>query len=220
MALPSPPSTLFIIAVAVVIFQSRHTAANCYSRNSMASAPSSAPTVGMLIDSVIAEVQNVTTTQLYATVITVSLAFAFFLINSGGGNPAALTSITEEDTSSAADSLKKNNMVVPRRAQTQRGVTSSTPEPKWHILKIMNYIIATGFTLSVLQFASNATTYLNDSTSLLQYLTIWSISLCYFFCFFGISFIDLDDLVADHQPTQMVQQQPVTQPRRSHQVER
>ena len=85
----------------------------------------------------------------------------------------------------------------------------------------MNYIIATGFTLSVLQFASNATTYLNDSTSLLQYLTIWSISLCYFFGFFGISFIDLDDLVADQQqPTQMVQQQPVTQLRRSHQVER
>ena len=187
----------------------------------MASAPSSAPTVGMLIDSVIAEVQNVTTTQLYATVIALSLAFAFFLINSGGGNPAALISITEEDTSSAADSLKKKNMVVPRPPpQTTRGVTSSTPEPKWHILKIMNYIIATGFTLSVLQFASNATTYLNDSTSLLQYLTIWSISLCYFFGFFGISFIDLDDLVADQQPTQMVQQQPVTQSRRSHQVER
>jgi hypothetical protein len=188
----------------------------------MASAPSSAPTVGMLIDSVIAEVQNVTTTQLYATVIALSLAFAFFLINSGGGNPAALISITEEDTSSAADSLKKKNMVVPRPPpQTTRGGTSSTPEPKWHILKIMNYIIATGFTLSVLQFASNATTYLNDSTSLLQYLTIWSISLCYFFGFFGISFIDLDDLVADQQTTQMVQQQqPVTQSRRSHQVER
>lgn len=188
----------------------------------MTSAPSSVPTVGMLIDSVIAEVQNVTTTQLYATVIAVSLAFAFFLINSGGGNPALISITTEEDTSSAADSLKKT-MVVPRPTHTTtRGVASSTPEPKWHILKIMNYIIATGFTFSVLQFASNATTYLNDSTSLLQYLTIWSISLCYFFGFFGISFIDLDDLVADQQqPTQMVQQQQqVTQPRRSHQVER
>ena len=49
------------------------------------------------------------------------------------------------------------------------------------------------------KFASNASTYLDDSTSLLQFLIIWSICMCYFFGFFGISFIELDDLESEPQ---------------------
>mmetsp|Transcript_20110 Transcript_20110/g.43661 ORF Transcript_20110/g.43661 Transcript_20110/m.43661 type:complete len:622 (+) Transcript_20110:212-2077(+) len=142
----------------------------------------SAPTVGMQIDAVIAQFQTVSTTQLYATVIAVSLAFSFFLINSGGGS-SALTMMDREDGGEQAPKKKKQ--------QQQR--RASAPEPKWHILKITNYVATTGFLLSVLQFASNASTYLNDSTSLLQFLGVWSIFLCYFFGFFGISFIELDD---------------------------
>mmetsp|Transcript_20111 Transcript_20111/g.43665 ORF Transcript_20111/g.43665 Transcript_20111/m.43665 type:complete len:124 (+) Transcript_20111:212-583(+) len=115
----------------------------------------SAPTVGMQIDAVIAQFQTVSTTQLYATVIAVSLAFSFFLINSGGGS-SALTMMDREDGGEQAPKKKKQ--------QQQR--RASAPEPKWHILKITNYVATTGFLLSVLQFASNASTYLNDSTSL------------------------------------------------------
>jgi hypothetical protein len=59
--------------------------------------------------------------------------------------------------------------------------SSDEPQPKWHILRLTNYVATFGFLLSVLKFASNASTYLDDSTSLLQFLVIWSICMCYFF---------------------------------------
>lgn len=167
------------------------------------------------IDAVIAQLQTVSTTQVYATVIAVSLAFAFFLLNSGEGSSAV--AITTDNSS---DSLHKPKVSVMRQQQQQQRA-ASIPEPKWHILKITNYVAATGFLLSVLQFASNASTYLNDSTSLLQFLSVWSVFLCYFFGFFGISFVELDDF-ADQQQQQ--QQQPASDfqmtPRKSHKADR
>ena len=153
------------------------------------------------VDAVIAQLQTVSTTQVYATVIAVSLAFAFFLLNSGGGS-SALAIKTEE----SSDVLHKPKAPMMRQQQQQQQQPmASIPEPKWHILKITNYVTATGFLLSVLQFASNASTYLNDSTSLLQFLSVWSVFLCYFFGFFGISFIELDDF-ADQQLSSQHQQ--------------
>jgi hypothetical protein len=173
------------------------------------------------IDTVISQLQTVSTTQVYATVIAVSLAFAFFLLNSGGGSSAF--AIKENESS---DPLRKPMAPMVRKQQQQRA--ASTPEPKWHILKITNYVAATGFLLSVLQFASNASTYLNDSTSLLQFLSVWSVFLCYFFGFFGISFVELDDfadqpLSSQQQQQQQQQQQPSDfqmTPRKSHKVGR
>lgn len=155
----------------------------------MVDTTTASPTVGMHIDAVIAQFQTASTTQLYATVISVSLAFAFFLLNSGGGSPAL--SMMDHDNNAA---------VAPKKKKQQR--RASTPEPKWYILKITNYVATTGFLLSVLLFASNASTYLNDSTSLLQFLMVWSMFLCYFFGFFGISFIELDDFADPQQQQQ------------------
>jgi len=176
------------------------------------------PTVGMHLDSAIAGLQNVSTPQLYATVIAVSLAFSFYLLNSGGGSSSlAMMDKDKSSTEGVADSLHK-----PKKKQHQhQGTSSSTPEPKWHILKITNYVAALGFLLSVLQFASNATTYLNDSTSLLQFLGVWSVFLCYFFGFFGISFIELDDFVdQQQQPPQPSEQQAVAPARKLRAPER
>ena len=93
-----------------------------------------------------------------------------------------------------ADSLNK-----PKISKAKLVSPSDEPQPKWHILRLTNYIVTFGFLLSVLKFASNATTYLDDSTSLLQFVIIWSISMCYFFGFFGISFIELDELENEPQ---------------------
>jgi len=154
------------------------------------------PTVGMQIDAVIARLQTVSTTQLYATVIAASLAFSFYLLNSGGSSALVI------EEGHVDGSLRKPS---PPREKKQLKRSSSAPEPKWHILKITNFVAAAGFLLSVLQFASNASTYLNDSTSLLQFLSVWSVFLCYFFGFFGISFIELDDFVDQPQPSQPLQ---------------
>ena len=165
-----------------------------------------AQTVGQKIDSVSASLSTIefSTSQLYATTIILSLTFSFYLLNSGKGS-SALTTINDNKDTSPVNSLHK-----PKKQQLQK---SSSPEPKWHILKITNYVAATGFLLSVLKFASNASTYLNDSSSLLQFLFVWSVFLCYFFGFFGISFLDLDDFAVDGQQQlggQSMQQQQAT----------
>ena len=154
-------------------------------------------TIGERLDSVIA---NVSSTHVYATVIAVSLAFSFYLLNSGGSS--ALTTMGV-DTTMHKQPIKSSK----KKSAKPSNTNNNSPEPKWHILKITNYVAATGFLLSVLLFASNASTYLNDSTSLLQFLSVWSVFLCYFFGFFGISFIELDDFVVDEQQQQQQQQQ-------------
>lgn len=174
-------------------------------------APAAPPTVGMQIDAAIARVQSASTTQLYVTVIVVSLAFSFYLLNSGGGSYAGI----DENDADSLHKLRKVSSPKAKRRQRRSSASASSssssdePEPRWFILKLTNYIAAILFLMSVLLFASNASTYLNDSTSLLQFLSIWSVFLCYFFGFFGISFIELDDFV-DEQPSSKpaLQQQP------------
>ena len=125
--------------------------------------------------------------------------------------------INNHDESAASCSLNKPKTV--KKEQFSSSSTSNSPEPKWHILKITNYVAATGFLLSVLQFASDASTYLNDSTSLLQFLVVWSVFLCYFFGFFGISFIELDDFVVDDQQHQQIPLQQQVTPVRKNKIE-
>lgn len=70
------------------------------------------------------------------------------------------------------------------------------PQPKWFILELLNYAVAIGFLFSLGMFASNASAFVNDSSKLIQFLIGWSASLCYFFGFFGISFVDADEIMA------------------------
>mgnify|MGYP006866114999 FL=1 len=70
------------------------------------------------------------------------------------------------------------------------------PQPKWFILELLNYAVAIGFLFSLGVFASNASAFVNDSSKLIQFLIGWSVSLCYFFGFFGISFVDADEIMA------------------------
>jgi len=148
-------------------------------------------TIGMRIDAVIASLESLPHTNpeiLYASLIGASLMFSFLVLNSGGSSMAL-------PDGGDADSRNK-----PKKISNAKPVSSSDePQPKWHILRLTNYVVTFGFLLSVLKFASNATTYLDDSTSLLQFLIIWSISMCYFFGFFGISFIELDELESEPQ---------------------
>jgi hypothetical protein len=149
-------------------------------------------TIGMRIDAVIATIESLSNTNpeiLYATLLGTSLIFSFVVLNSGGSSVALLP---DED----ADSLQKPKKII---TQAKPVATSDEPQPKWHILRLTNYVVTFGFLLSVLQFAWNASTYLDDSTSLLQFLVIWSVCMCYFFGFFGISFIELDDLEPQNQ---------------------
>lgn len=168
-------------------------------------------TIGTRIDAVIASLESLPHTNpeiIYATLIGASLIFSFLVLNSGGSSMATMLP-PEGD----ADSLNKPTKIIPKANKKPVSTsTSDEPQPKWHILRLTNYVVTFGFLFSVLQFASNASTYLEDSSTLLQYLVIWSVFMCYFFGFFGISFIELDDLGSEprNQQHQVVHRQQMT----------
>ena len=169
-------------------------------------------TIGTRIDAVIASLESLPNTNpeiIYATLIGASLIFSFLVLNSGGSSMATMLP-PEGD----ADSLNKPTKIIPKANKKPVSPTSTSdePQPKWHILRLTNYVVTFGFLFSVLQFASNASTYLEDSSTLLQYLVIWSVFMCYFFGFFGISFIELDDLGSEpqNQQHQVVHRQQMT----------
>ena len=142
-------------------------------------------TIGMRIDAFLSHLEATPATQVYIAVIVVSIAFSFSLLNSGGGS-----SMVAAGDNMEIDVIKPS---VVHKKKPKRN--SDEPQPKWHILKITNGLCVTAFLLSLVQFISDASTYLNDSNALLSFLVIWSLCLCYFFGFFGISFIELDDFV-------------------------
>jgi hydroxymethylglutaryl-CoA reductase (NADPH) len=74
------------------------------------------------------------------------------------------------------------------------------PEPRWHIFSWVNLLAVVIFAWSVADFSIHASTYWNDSDSnvLFYFLLGWSSLLCYFFSFFGVTFVH-DDLDQQHQ---------------------
>jgi hypothetical protein len=147
----------------------------------------------MQIDAFLSSLESSPSTQIYIAVIVVSIAFSFSLLNSGRGSSMAVPT--------------NNNIEreIIKPVHKKKAENPDEPQPKWHILKIANYITTAVFLLSVLKFISDASTYLNDSSALVSFLSVWSLCLCYFFGFFGISFIELDDFV-DHNNIHVGQQ--------------
>jgi hypothetical protein len=147
-------------------------------------------TIGSRLDQLIAEVETMPSTQLYAALFGVSIAFSFFLLNCG-------SPVRNSAVSSACIIGEKTIAVKPR--------SPNEPQPKWFILKRLNYAMVIGFLISLGMFASNAAIYMNDSSKLIRFLIFWSVFLCYFFGFFGISFVDADEILAESEASSQVQ---------------
>lgn len=114
-------------------------------------------------------------TQLYGIIVAVTVVISFSLLGSGG---------VQEEV----------RIVAPTETVPRKKLPLSGPQPKWFVLKWLNYVAVGAFLMSVAHFSWNAQTYLQDSGSLLRFLVGWSLFLCYFFGFFGISFVDTDEL--------------------------
>lgn len=145
-------------------------------------------TIGMRIDSIIAKFDSIPHT--YQAFVIICCVFAFWVLNS---NPNPNSNAT-----TAMTMIKKQNK--DNTTSTSTTTTSKNkknePQPKWHILKILNILSVIGLLFSFGWFACNTSSYLNggDTHALMKIVGIWSAFLCYFFGFFGISFIDAEDL--------------------------
>jgi hydroxymethylglutaryl-CoA reductase (NADPH) len=81
--------------------------------------------------------------------------------------------------------------------------SASYPQPQWQYFHYFNCAIVGAFGWSVATFCWNATAFYADSTMLLQFMIGWCICLCYFFGFFGVSFVH-DIATLDHSSPHQV----------------
>jgi len=138
------------------------------------------PTLGMRLDSFIGQLDSLSPTQLYGVTVLSSVVFCILLLNTGG--------LSNIDYRLSAHSKGKQSNVS---GSSKQGLE---PQPKWYILNVLNTVAALSFIVSVVTFLSDASTYMNDSFSVFKFLAGWGMFLCYFFGFFGISFVDADVL--------------------------
>jgi len=149
------------------------------------------PTIGMRIDSLISYFDAIPNTS--KAFVIICCLFSFFLLNSSP-NPAATLNTSTYPGCDVTKAKTSNKGSSACNTVSKSSNCESEPQPKWHILKLLNVIAVIGLLTSFFWFASNASTYINDSNALLKFMALWSGFLCYFFGFFGISFIDVEEL--------------------------
>jgi hypothetical protein len=143
----------------------------------------------MQIDAWLDEIDRLSSTQLYAMIVAVTVVVSFVLLGTHNApdevrTPPTSSSSSNSKTSSSSSSSPSKDKQLPTS-------TSSGPEPRWHIFRWINWLAIIAFFVSVVEFGWNAQTYLHstDGTVLFQFLVGWSVFLGYFFGFFGVSFV-------------------------------
>jgi len=151
------------------------------------------PTIGMRLDSMLDQMENLSSTQLYGLIVAMTVALCLFLLGTGHQDLEGLT--LSSSSSSSSSSEKKH---VPQGK-----------EPRWHIFKYVNVLFGSGFVASVATFLLNASQYMESQGVLIKFLIVWSMFLCYFFGFFGVSLVHQDLSEETVQQKQQPKQQPV-----------
>lgn len=145
-------------------------------------------TIGMRLDAFLASLDGMSSTRLYGLIVAVTVVISF-----------ALLGVSKDDISS-----------LPPTASVPSTTTATTkdekPQPKWFVFELLNYVFVGLFLGSIAMFGMNASNYLQNSSSLLQFLVGWSLFLLYFFGFFGISFINPSEFVHEQQQQEEQQQ--------------
>jgi hypothetical protein len=136
------------------------------------------PTLGTRLDAAIHHIDSMSSMQLYAVIVGLTIVIAMILLGSENGPETELQVPSE---------LKvKSSIHNSSAACSQKAIG---PEPRWHIFRYVNTAVVAVFGWSVADFTLHCTAYLNDSDTLLKFLLGWSVLLCYCFGFFGISFV-------------------------------
>lgn len=114
---------------------------------------------------------SLSSTQLYVLLVTLTVGVSFILLGtSSSSEPPRL--------GPSAATNEKN-----------QGKRRSGPEPRWHLFSYVNYAIVAAFGWSVFEFFHSYALYTQNTQLLLRFLVAWSVCLCYFFGFFGVSFV-------------------------------
>jgi hypothetical protein len=131
-------------------------------------------TIGMQIDTALAYYFDaMSSTQLYALIVGLTIVISVGLLGS--------------NTASSSLSPPTVN-TVKHKVQAQQNICAA-PEPNWHWFRYFNYAIVALFSWSVAEFWQNVSHYVHELNTMAPFLLVWSAFLCYFFGFFGVSFV-------------------------------
>lgn len=155
-------------------------------------------TIGQHLDQFLQRFDEPTSTELYTAVVGLTIIVSFFLLAQAKDE----TPWMEE--SSGQKPFPVTTTTTTRQQQLSGNVYTSqqhrSRQPQWHIFRYVNYLFVAVFLFSVVEFGWNAELYLDDNHSLLKFMIGWSVSLCYFFGFFGVSLVH--DTVETEEPNE------------------
>jgi uncharacterized membrane protein len=133
----------------------------------------STATIGMRLDTMISELDSLSSTQLYGIIVAATVGLCMVLLGTGNADVQLNQQQQQQKTS-------------PDTSTTGR-------QPRWHIFRWVNYLCTAGFVYSLAHFWHNASYYLyQQPDQLIHFLVGWSVFVGYFFGFFGVSLIHQD----------------------------
>jgi hypothetical protein len=155
----------------------------------------------MRLDALIATLDHLSSTQLYTLIVVATVGICLIVLGTGSheddpvvqpsvSNPVKLVkaSIGSSGATSGAAAAASNNATGTSSTSTR----TTGRQPRFWIFKYVNVAVSLLFLASILQFALNAPDYMEHLNT---FLLGWSVLLCYFFGFFGVSLIHTDLLV-------------------------
>lgn len=156
------------------------------------------PTMGMRLDDAIQSLDNLNSTQLYVLIIVITIALSFTVLPNGLPEPQQQQrAAPPPPLDAAAHTTRKRRTSIEGR-----------PEPKWHIFKWVNYAALCVFLYSVFDFSMHCNVYVAESHTLAKFLVGWSVLLCYFFGFFGVSLVH--DTMMEEEQNQVHEHEPIS----------
>lgn len=154
-----------------------------FTAGSPAAAAATATTLGMRLDQFLDSWNHWNSTQLYFLIVVTTMALSYAVLSQG---PAAANS-AEEMQWTTTTATKQNNSN--NKNNTHKTTPTAGPEPKWHIFKWVNVVALALFVYSGVDFVWHQYTTVEPPTTLWKFLVAWSVLLCYFFGFFGVSLV-------------------------------
>ena len=129
-------------------------------------------TIGTQLDEFLEQVENLSSTQLYGLIVCATVGISILVLGTG--------------PSSQVEWKTKQPPLMPA------ATTATGPQPRWHWFKYINVFMMIGFVSSVATFLWNFQVYKYEGMG--KFVLVWSVFLCYFFGFFGVSLVHQDIL--------------------------
>lgn len=143
----------------------------------VAATTSTAATPGMRLDALLGELDNLSTLQMYGLIVAATVCVCWVLLGTGGSSG-----------SGSMESFQVAASAAIQKSASSSSKAAASRQPRWHIFKYVNVVASLLFLGSVAQFGWNASHYMEHGM-VTTFLIGWSLFLCYFFGFFGISLI-------------------------------